>query len=189
MRKDRIWPTIVVVVLSGYVVFGISAARVATHDPNFSVEPDYYKKAVAWDSTLAQDRRNVALGWKLSPTLGPVGRGHAARLAFDVRDAAGTRVPDVKVSIEARQVAHAEELIRATLSADSTGDYSGELPMGRAGLWEVRVVATRGADRFATSVRMDASSSADGTVVTERPGDANRDRAKAGSRRERTPTQ
>ena len=28
--------------------------RIANDDPSFAIEPDYYRKAVTWDSTLAQ---------------------------------------------------------------------------------------------------------------------------------------
>jgi nitrogen fixation protein FixH len=184
VRKERIWPTIVVVVLGGYLVFGIVAARVASHDPNFAIEPDYYRKAVAWDSTLAQDRRSVALGWHLTPTLGPIGDGTAALLAFEFRDSGGALVTEAHVSVEARQVAHADVVVRATLAVRDDGAYAAHLPLARAGLWEFRVVATHGADRFATSVRMDASTTAIARVVEERPGDPSTARAKAGARRE-----
>ena len=184
IRKDRIWPTIIVVVLGGYVTFGIIAARIATHDPNFAVESDYYGKAVRWDSTLAQNRRNIALGWHIAPTLGAVGRGHAARLELDVRDSAGARVEDAQVSIEMRQVAHASDVVRATLRPDSAGDYAADLPLGRAGLWEMRLVATRGSDRFDTSLRMDASESANASIIDSRPGDPLAASTKAGMRRE-----
>jgi len=184
IRKDRIWPTIIVTVLGGYIVFGLVAARVASHDPNFAIEPDYYRKAVAWDSALAQARRSAALGWRLIPTLGPTGDGTAALLAFNVRDSAGAIVMDAHVSVEARQVAHADDLVRATLAMRDDGAYAAQLPLARPGLWEFRVVATRGADRFATSVRMDASTTAIARVVEERPGDPSTARAKAGARRE-----
>jgi hypothetical protein len=34
------------------------------------VEPDYYRKAVAYDSTLAQERHDAQLGWQLTATTG-----------------------------------------------------------------------------------------------------------------------
>ena len=184
IRKDRIWPTAVVAVLAIYVAFGLIAARIATHDPNFAVEPDYYQKSVMWDSSAAQSRRSDALAWRLTPTLGPVGNGVPSTLTFDVRDAAGSIVKDAHVSVEARQVAHAEEVTRATLSERADGDYAANVSLMRPGLWEFRVVATRGADRFATTVRMDASTSADARLIEDRPGEASAASLKAGSRRE-----
>lgn len=171
IRKDRIWPVIVVLVLGAYVTFGIVAARLASNDPNHAIEPDYYRKAVTWDSAMAQERENVALGWQVTPTLGPVG-GPLTTFALALRDSARGPVAGAQVSVEARQVAHAEDVVRATLLADSAGVYVARMPFVRAGLWEIRVLATRGSERFATSVRMDASRAAAATVVDARPGDA-----------------
>ncbi len=129
--------------------------------PASPVESDYYRKAVAWDSTLEQGRRNVALGWQVAPTLGPVGRGRPSQLVLDVRDSAGRRVRDARVTIEARQVAHAADVVRATLSADSSGGLRrGIAARSLRSVWEMRIVATRGSDRYASSVRLLASESA-----------------------------
>lgn len=184
IRKDRIWPTIIVGILTIYVAFGLIAARVASHDPNFAIEPDYYRKAVMWDSTLALSRRSAALGWRIIPTLGPIGNGTAALLALDVRDTSGTIVRDANVSVEGRQVAHAEDVTSATLGERADGEYVAQLPLARPGLWEFRVVATRGPDRFATTLRMDASTTANARIVADRPGDPSPSRAQAGARRE-----
>lgn len=183
MRKEHVWPTIIVLVLGGYVAFGITAARIASHDPNYAIEPDYYQKAVTWDSTLKQGRENVALGWHVTPALGAVG-GALTELALELRDSAGGPVSGALLSVEARQVAHAEDVVRATLHATSAGRYVASMPLARAGLWEIRVVATRGAQRFATSVRMDASRGASATVVSARPGDPLAARVNAGTLRQ-----
>lgn len=182
MRKERIWPTIVVVVLVAYVTFGIVAARVASHDPSYAVEPDYYQKAVTWDSTLARERESAALGWRITPTLGAVG-GPNAELAFVLRDSTGGPVSGAHLSVEARQVAHADDVVSASLRAGDAGVYAASVPLVRAGLWEIRVVATRGTEHFTTSVRMDASTAAPATVVDERPGDAPAERVNAGTAR------
>ena len=187
IRKDRIWPAIIVTVLATYVVLALVAARVASHDPSFAIEPDYYRKAVTWDSSLAQDRRNAALGWRIIPSLGPVGSGVATSFVLGIRDAAGAPVSGAAVSIEARQVAHAGDVVRAALVTGTDGAYAAQLPLARAGLWEVRIVAARGAERFVTSVRMEASPAAMARTVTERPGDPSADRLRAGTRREAAP--
>lgn len=184
IRKDRIWPVAIVTVLALYVAFGLIAARIATHDPNFAVEPDYYRKAVMWDSSLAQSHRSDALRWRLIPTLSPVGKASPATLAFDVRDSAGAIVKGAHVSVEARQVAYAEDVTTATLDERGDGEYAAQVPLGRPGLWEFRVVATRGSDRFATTIRMDASTTADARIIEDRPGEASAASLKAGSRRE-----
>jgi len=186
IRKDRIWPTIIITVLTTYVVFGLIAARVASHDPNFAVEPDYYRKAVAWDSTVAQATRSAALGWRLTPTLDPIANGAAAPLTIVLRDSSGAPITATQVSVEARQVAHADVVVHATLTPRADGAYCALLPLSHAGLWEFQVVASRGADQYSTNLRMDASVVANAQLVTERPGDPSPARATAGSRREAT---
>lgn len=212
MPKERIWPTIIVTVLTANVVLGIVLSRVASRGSSLVAEPDYYRKAVLWDSTLAQARRNAALGWRVTPSLTALGLGvgtarqgavglqgdssrspHAAGpgaapgavLSLDVRDAAGVPVRGAAVHVDAWQLAHGDEALAGTLAADGAGGYRAWLPMARAGRWEVRVDATRGADRFTATLRIDASQSAAGREVGERPGDALAARLAAGTRRER----
>lgn len=184
IRKDRIWPVAIVTVLTAYVAFGLIAARIATNDPNFAVEPDYYRKAVMWDSTLAESRRSEALRWRLIPVLGPVKNGAPSTLALDVRDSAGAIVKGAHVSVEARQIAYAENVTSATFGERGDGDYAAQMSLGRPGLWEFRILATRGTDRYETTLRMDASTTGDARIVEDRPGEATAASLKAGSRRE-----
>ncbi|MEO7458091.1 MAG: FixH family protein [Gemmatimonadaceae bacterium] len=171
LRKDRVWPTIIVLVLSGYVVFGIAAARLASSDPNFAIEPDYYRKAVTWDSTLAQDRANVRLGWRVTPLLAEIGPS-GAELSLVLSDSGGAPVRGASMRVEARQVAHADDVLQVALEPREAGVYAARVPMTRTGLWELRVDARRGAEHLTANIRMDASRTADGVVIAERPGDA-----------------
>lgn len=171
--KHRIWPTIIIAVLVIDVAVGFVLMRVANSDPHAAVEPDYYQKAVDWDSTMAQARRNAALGWQVKPALGAISAAHDANLELGIVDGTGAMVRGAVVEVEAVQVAHAEEVVRGQLAegGDSSG-YSARLPFGRPGLWEVRIVATRGSDRYTADLRLDASRTGMAAVVTARPGDA-----------------
>ncbi|MBI2795370.1 MAG: FixH family protein [Gemmatimonadetes bacterium] len=184
LGKEHVWPTIVVVLLAGNVVVGVALSRIASRGASLTVEPDYYRKAVEWDSTMAQQRRNVALGWRLVPSLGALRDGGGADLAFAIVDSAGAPVTGAVVRVDARQLAHADEALVATLAAGVAGSYSGQLPMRRDGLWEVRVDAERGGDRFTGLVRLDASRTAAARIVADRPGTAIPARLAAGTRRE-----
>jgi nitrogen fixation protein FixH len=184
IRKDRIWPAIIVSVLVVDVGVGVVMMRVANDDPTFAVEPDYYHKAVAWDSTVAQAERNRSLGWQVMPSLGRVEAGKDAALTLTLRDSAGALVHGAEVHVEAMPVAHANELMEATLPAGEAGGYTAEVPITRAGLWELRVVATRGSDRFTADLRLDASTSGEARVVTDRPWQASPSRLEAGTRAE-----
>lgn len=182
LRRDRVWPAIIITVLLGNVTLGIVLMRVANSDPHFAIEPDYYRRAVGWDRTQAQARQNLALGWQLQPTLGAVGGGEVP-LTLALTDAEGAPLDGASVSVEARAVAHANELLVANLlPTGQPGTYAAGLEVTRAGLWEVRAVAIRGADQLTAQLRLDARHDGPARVVTERPGAADPDRVAAGLR-------
>jgi nitrogen fixation protein FixH len=181
--KQRIWPTIIIAVLVIDVGVGVVMMRIANRDANFAIEPDYYSKAIAWDSTTAQARRNVVLGWQLTPELGALsGKGNST-LTMALRDRAGAPVTGARVEVEAIPVAHAGEALHSELqAAPIDGDYAAALPMTRTGLWELRVTATRGGDRYTADLRLDTSTSAPASAVAGRPWDPDPRRVSAGMR-------
>jgi hypothetical protein len=70
MNGAKLWPIAVVSVLAVTVAANV-VLLVQAGDPDAAgIEPDYYRRAVAWDSTLAQERRNISLGWQLAAELG-----------------------------------------------------------------------------------------------------------------------
>ena len=171
--RERIWPTMIITALLGNVVLGVVLVRVAGGDRHFAVESNYYQKAVSWDSTMAQDSRNVALGWVMTPSLGMVGTAGGDSLVVTLHTAAGEPVTEAMVTIEAMPIAYAADVRRATLAATGEpGRYAAPGVIGRAGLWELRLTAVRGNDRFTDNLRLDASTTAVAAVVTARPGDA-----------------
>ncbi|MBK7594024.1 MAG: FixH family protein [Gemmatimonadetes bacterium] len=171
--KERIWPTMITAALLGNVVLGVVLVRLAGGDRHFAVESNYYQKAIGWDSTMAQDGRNAALGWVVSPSLGAVRAGGRDTLVVTLHTAAGEPVIGAAVTLEAMPIAYAGEVARATLMATGEpGEYATAGLINRAGLWELRLAAVRGTDRFTENLRLDASTTAVATVVTARPGDA-----------------
>ncbi len=185
--KQRIWPAIIIAILVIDVGVGVTMMRLAIDDPTFAVEPDYYAKAVAWDSTTAQAHRNAALGWQLTPELGAVAAGRPSTLTMQLRDRDGAAVTGAHVSLDAIPVSHADDVIHADLPAAASGRYAAALPMHRSGLWELRVDVTRGSDHFTADLRLDASASGDASVVTGRPWDADPQRLRAGMRADSVP--
>lgn len=163
----------IITALLGNVVLGVVLVRVAGGDRHFAVESNYYQKAVSWDSTMAQDGRNTALGWVMVPSLGAVGTAGGDSLVVTLHQAGGEPVTGATVTIEAMPIAYATDVRRATLTATrEPGRYAASGVIGRAGLWELRLTSVRGTDRFTDNLRLDASTTAAATVVTARPGDA-----------------
>ncbi len=178
--KDKIWPALIIGVLATGAGGTIVMARIAAADPHAAIEPDYYKKAVAWDSTMAQERRNAALAWQLAPALPALGGNARSPLALTVTDAAGQPVAGAVVHVEAMAVAHADTTVAATLVEDQPGHYVAPVPIRRAGLWELRVKVVRGADAFTADLRLDVARDMAAQPVTARPGEPLAGRLQAG---------
>ena len=148
-----LWPVGLALALTlsagGNIVFMILANR----DPSFAVEPDYYQKGLDWDRTMAQEAANRVLGWtaRLEDSApAPGGR----RLVLRVLDREGRPVEGAEVTLEALHGARAAEIVRGRLTGSGQGRYGADLPLVRAGVWELRVRAARGAAVF--TQRIDA---------------------------------
>jgi hypothetical protein len=155
MKKGMGWPIGVVAVLVTVVVANIWVAVKANSDPSFAIEPDYYKKAVAWDSSMAQDRQNSTLHWSLVPVLGAFGTDSGATLRVRLTDATGTAIHNATVHVAALYNARAGTIYSATLTDDGDG-YAALLPVHHAGQWELRFDVQRGLDRFTVISRVEA---------------------------------
>lgn len=150
------WPIAIVGVLA--ITVGANMYLLwETRDPTITaIEPDYYRKAVAWDSTMAQARADVALGWNAEVAFGPLSSG-GARLTVTLADSAGDPVNDAAVHIEAINNVDALHHVPGDLDHTEPGRYEGDLPLPRPGLWEVRVTARRDSLLFTQSLRVDVA--------------------------------
>lgn len=156
------WPIGLAVILAISVGANMFVFHLASDDPSFAVEPDYYRKAVQWDDELAQRRRNAELGWRAAATLAAAREGAAGGDATELRvrltDSAGAPLDGAAVSVEALAIDRASQVATFTLAAASDpagGVYSAMLPAARAGRWELRLVATRGGERFTAVERLE----------------------------------
>ena len=73
-KPGRRWPWILAGALTVQAAGIITMVTIASSDPSFAVEPDYYQRAVAWDSYAAQREASRALAWRaevqIYPSLG-----------------------------------------------------------------------------------------------------------------------
>lgn len=155
MKRGAWWPIGVATILGATVAGNVWLAVVAGSDPSFSIEPNYYEKAIAWDSTMAQARENQRLGWRLEPRLAAVAPNGEGRLDVTLVDSAGAPIRDATVSVAAFFNARASHVVQATLLHDTT-DYSVRLPIAYAGEWELRFDVHRGREHFTNTSRVEA---------------------------------
>lgn len=149
--KLQAWPTAIVTVLVAQIGFGIWMARVARDDPHFAIEPDYYARAVNWDSTMAQSRLDKALGWRASIAMARADV-RSATVRLDLTDSTGTVVDADSVVAELLPVAHAGRIDTLALTRDGSA-YRATMPVAANGLWEAQVRAHRGSALFTAKLR------------------------------------
>ena len=155
MKRGAWWPIGITAVLATTVAANIWVMRIANDDPSFAIEQDYYKKAIAWDSTLAQGRESARLGWRLTPRMGPIDRDGRSRLSADLRDATGAPIVDAVVRVTALYVGRASDVHEVTLAPSGAGEYVAELDARHAGQWELRFDVRAGSARFTDIARVE----------------------------------
>jgi hypothetical protein len=78
-----------------------------------------------------------------------------AALTLRVTDANGNAVDGAAVELEAFPNARSGERQRLVFTERLSGAYAAELPLTRAGLWELRLTVTRGEDRTTHVMRVE----------------------------------
>lgn len=138
-RRAWLFPGIVFGLLG--TQFGICglAIYLANADPSFAIEPDYYRKAVAWDQENARRHASVALGWQLDFAFADEADALGRRqLTCSLRDRDGRPIRGATIEVAAFASARGNQ--RETWTLDDTGDgsYEAFVTARRPGLWELR---------------------------------------------------
>ncbi|MCU0618023.1 MAG: FixH family protein [Gemmatimonadaceae bacterium] len=168
MKKGLGWPIGIATILFATVASNVGVILITKDDPSFAVEPDYYRKAVEWDSTSARRARSDALGWQVTPTV-QVG-GTNSELSLTLVDAQGAPIDGATIAGELLHVARASQMQTVQFTARN-GGYVATVQMPRAGVWELRLDATRGDQRFLRTVRLETALADASVPVTPEPRD------------------
>ena len=156
MRAARLWPLGIVAVLALTVGANVILFRAANDRNAAAVEPDYYRKGVRWDSTVAEERASAALGWHAEAGLGPPSRA-GTPLTVRLVGPGGAPLEGAAVEVTAIHNLDALHHVSARLEPLGGGVYGARLPLRHAGMWELRIEAVRGAARFRTTLRRDTA--------------------------------
>lgn len=151
-RRGAHWPWLVSAALLFTVGVNVVILFAANSDRNGSVvEPDYYRKAVAWDSTMARRAASDRLGWTATATFAHRAGGPADGGALVVRisDADGAPLSGAAVRAVLIHNLDAGNPQQAELREQGPGVYAGVATLSHPGRWEVRVEARRDQSRFA----------------------------------------
>jgi nitrogen fixation protein FixH len=159
LKPGAWWPIGIVVVLAVTVAANVALMIVARDPHAYVVEPNYYDKGVRWDSTMAQARASVALGWQVDAALRdwtPAGTTLLVQLA----DSTGAPVAGARVNVELINNVSPEAPVEASPADAGGGRYQARVALARPGLWELRLQARRGRDRFTADLRRDLARAA-----------------------------
>jgi nitrogen fixation protein FixH len=159
MKRGSTWPIAVATILGLTVAANVWLIRVASHDPSFAVEENYYQRGVHWDDELAQRAHNAELGWRLDASLSSITAGHGSDLSVSLSDSTVSPLTGASVVVVAMHVARAGHPDTIAMTQVGPGRYSARVPIERAGLWELRFDVHRGGDRFTATERLDIRSS------------------------------
>lgn len=155
MNPAKLWPVAIAGVLAVTVAANVVLLVEAGDPERAGIEPDYYRRAVAWDSTMAEARRNAALGWSLAAELGDALPG-GTPLTVRLTDARGRPLADAVIQVEALHNRDASHPVRARVAPDPDGGYAALLPLTHPGLWELRFAVECRGERFTARLRREA---------------------------------
>jgi nitrogen fixation protein FixH len=128
--------------------------RAATSDPSVAVEENYYERGLAWDEEARQRAANQRLGWGFELLAGRAG-GERLLLQARLLNAEGAPVAADRVRIEAFAVARAADRLQLEPVLAGDGSWEAASPLPRGGLWEFRLEALAGDERFTEVLRRD----------------------------------
>ncbi len=157
--NGRFWPWFVVALLVATAAGQAIMLYAATSDPTFAVEPDYYRKAVAWDSAMARERASAATGWSATAEFDALPDGRAT-LRVRLVDSTGSAVPHADVLAIRAILIHNLDGARHTavaLEHDPRAGYTAVIDRARRGLWEIRLDVRGRSGRFTPVLRAEHS--------------------------------
>ncbi len=149
MKSGAVWPMAIVGVLGLTVIANVFLWRAANAPGTNDLEPDYYRRALAWDSTQTARVKSASLGWRAQAAIGLAGAGgeelHVTLTAHDGAPIVGAEVQ--VLGVHNLDPAHP---VHWTLVEQPDGRYAAPVHLPHTGRWELRVNAARGDDRFET---------------------------------------
>ena len=153
--RRRRWPFIIAGLLVVHTGTMLTFVTIASRDPTFSVDPDYYGKAVRWDQDQARRRASDGLGWRADVrTTGAPQRTPVLTLT----DAAGKPIPGLAVTATCFHHAHGRDVRTVTFAADADDAtrFVGDVVLPFAGEWQFDVTARTGGSEFVKTFTIDA---------------------------------
>lgn len=144
------WPLLVVCLLAIPICANFYLMARANGDPSFVIENDYYRKAVAWDGQMAQDKANLALGW-----LAQIVQARPFEVDVQLLDKEGKPLENAALTAQSLANARAGDVRPVRVTPLGQGKFTLVIPQRFVGLYELRLTVKHGTDLFTTQLRQD----------------------------------
>jgi nitrogen fixation protein FixH len=151
-RAAVVWGSVIVGLLVLQLVLGAIGVTMALRGKSAAVESDYYEKALHWDDQKAAGAASAKLGWTVKLSVGEIALEGGRAVTVMVMDKEGVLVKDAQVRVGYFHHALPKETREAELAAGAGGIYRGVLPVGRPGLWELRLKVTEGEKEYSERI-------------------------------------
>lgn len=154
-RRTWLWPTLIIGMLAFHTVGLILVAIVASSDPSFSVEPNYYEKALAWDASREEKRDPQTDGYSITSRLSALegDYGHGELVLSIERDNLPMTGLDIGATIF--HIGRADDRQELVLQERAPGEYVGRAVVRRDGRWEARYRVNLSERTYAFARRME----------------------------------
>jgi nitrogen fixation protein FixH len=147
--RHLLWPILLTSLISIHIVSVAVMVTIATHDSSFAIEPDWYLKGLNYEQTARQQRENSRLGWSVKLDVGqPLSGTNQRNVSCMVFDRAGRPVKNASIDLVAFAHVRASNRTSLVLLSHDGSPYEGTLAFDDPGIWEFRLVVTRGAETF-----------------------------------------
>ena len=155
-RGGAVWACVPALLLATMLLGLGWLAYIATDDPHFALEPNYYDKAVHWERTQREAHDSAALGLLLTlPKALALSADGTLEVELHVADRERNPLQSASVELEAFPNAYASRIERVTLRETAPGVYRARLKGQDHGLWELRFSVAKDRRHFHQSVRRD----------------------------------
>ncbi len=151
--RGLFWAFVPVALLAASLIGVGTMCSIATRDPGFALETNYYERAVRWDSEQAQWAENARLGYRATVTSAPAAGG--VEVVARVVDRHDAPVRGAAVHAEAFANARSGDRKQLVLAERADGTYAALVAKPRPGLWELRLRVERDGECFTAHVRTD----------------------------------
>lgn len=135
------WAFVPVALLSATVISGFLMVSLSMGDGGATaVEPDYYRKAAAWDEVKEQRTQNGYLNWVVTPAIVASPQDpFKAQLELTVADKFAVNIASARVTVELFPLRDADRRCVVECREVAPGRYAAQIPLRISGQWEFRV--------------------------------------------------